>query len=78
MLITTMKAREPKLKLGQIDTNSIDVCQWIREKCANYAEAAFFFGVDDSTIKRWMNGTRRPSPIAARAIALYEEIGKVA
>lgn len=73
-----MKARTPKLKPVQIDAESIDTCQWIRENCANYAEAAEFFNVSETSVKRWMYGESKPSPTAAVAIALYEKLGSVA
>lgn len=72
-----MKAREPKLKRVLSDTE-IDVCQWIRERCANYAEAAEFFNVSEPTVKRWMCGTCSPSPTAAVAAALYDRLEAVA
>lgn len=68
-----MKAREPKLKPVLTDTE-VDVCQWIREECSTYAEAAEFFNVSEPTVKRWMCGTCDPSPIAAVAAALYNQL----
>ena len=69
-----MKAREPKLKIGQLDTEEIDVCQWILDRCANYAEAADFFQVTETSVKRWMNGTSEPSGPAKTAVILYNKL----
>jgi DNA-binding transcriptional regulator YiaG len=73
-----MKAREQKLGLPHFDADTVNIRQWIYSNCASYQEAADFFCISKRTVERWMSGQINPSPIAARAIALYEQSRKVA
>lgn len=69
-----MKARQPKLKTEHLAVDSINVQDFIINDCASYAEAAEFFGVDKSTIDRWMMGRTQPHPTCYRAIAAYKRL----
>lgn len=73
-----MKARQPKLKLDQLAIDTTDVKDFILNDCANYAEAAEFFGVDKATVGRWMMGTVRPHPSCTTAVAAYRKLMEVA
>ena len=73
-----MKARQPKLNLEQLAIESVNVHQFILNDCATYAEAAQFFGVDTSTVGRWMMGGIKPHPSCYTAVAAYKRLQEVA
>jgi hypothetical protein len=73
-----MKARTPKLNLEPLAIESVNIQQFILNDCATYAEAAQFFGVDTSTVGRWMMGVKKPHPACYTAVAAYKKLQEVA
>ena len=67
-----MKARTLKLNLEPLAIESANIQDFILNDCATYAEAAAFFGVDTSTVGRWMMGVKKPHPACLTAVALWK------
>ena len=55
------------------ELDKIDIRQWIRLNCRNYAEAAEFLGVSESAVKKWMVGIHNPPETAKHTIFWYQQ-----